>query len=129
MENLTLEKLKSALEESWSNDTAHGSVIWSKKNIANGQCAVTALVVNDYFGGEIIWAEAILPNNEKISHYFNLINEEEIDLTRSQFPNGTIIPHGKRKNKNFSTTRDFMLSNEDTLGRYKILKKRVIERL
>lgn len=57
------------------------------------------MIVNDYFGGDIIRADVILPNNEKNSHFFNYIDGKEIDFTSSQFPNGTIIPKGVEKRK------------------------------
>jgi len=43
-------------------------------------CAITALIVNDYFGGEICKIHV-----DGISHYFNLISNKIIDLTFSQF--------------------------------------------
>lgn len=121
--------LQNALIKAWNRDTSYCSVIWHEKNPALGQCAVTALVVNDYLGGEIVWSEAILPNGEKISHYFNFINGREVDLTRAQFPSRTIIPEGIQKCKEFATTREFILSNPNTRKRYEILAQRVKEDL
>lgn len=119
------DSLVKALQKSWSRETSYSPDSWTSDNPALGQCAVSALVANDYLGGEIIWSDAVLPSGEKISHYFNLINGQEIDLTRSQFPEGTVIPQGQAKTKDFATTRDFMLSNEITKNRYEILKNRV----
>ena len=87
------------------------------------------MLVNDYFGGEIVWADAVLLSGEKISHYFNLINGKVFDLTRSQFPSGTMIPEGIEKKKEFSNTREFMLSSENTKRRYELLKNIVEENL
>lgn len=124
-EHMNLDDLEKALQKSWSKETSYSPDLWTVGNPAMGQCAVTALVVNDYLGGEIVWADAVLPDGQKISHYFNQIDGKEIDLTRSQFPEGTDIPRGVMKNKNFSTTRDFMLSNENTRKRYGLLKTRI----
>lgn len=57
----------------------------------HGQCAVTALVVQDLLGGEILRAEI-----EGLgSHYWNLVPwMGEIDLTRAQFPDALILPRG-----------------------------------
>lgn len=45
-----------------------------------GQCAVTAMLVNKFFGGEIrkLWVSG------GGTHYFNIINGKIIDLTREQ---------------------------------------------
>lgn len=98
---------------------------WNDSNPSSGQCAVSALIINDYFGGDIVWADALLPSGQKISHYFNIIDGKTIDLTRSQFPNGTMIPKGAEKKKNFASTREFILSNDNTKKCYKLLKKMV----
>ncbi len=126
---MNLSDLEKALQKSWSKETSYSPDSWSTDNSPFGQCAVTALVVNDYLGGEIVWADAVLPDGKTVSHYFNLINGNEVDLTRPQFPQGTVIPKGVMKNKNFPTTRDFMLSNDNTKRRYEILEKAVAESL
>ncbi|MBP9728113.1 MAG: hypothetical protein KBD27_01915 [Candidatus Moranbacteria bacterium] len=123
---MNLADLEKALQKSWSKETSYSPESWTVDNPAVGQCAITALVVNDYHGGEIVWADVALSDGQAISHYFNLINGKEIDLSRSQFPEGTVIPKGTMKNKNFPTTRDFMLSNDNTKKRYEILKVTVI---
>jgi hypothetical protein len=117
--------LEKVLENSWSKFTSSDPFKWSKNNIAYGQCAVTSLVVQDYFGGEIVWANAILPDKSEISHYFNKINGTEEDFTRKQFPDGTIIPEGIPKTKEFKTTRLYILSYPSTKSRYETLKRNV----
>lgn len=58
---------------------------YTHENPAWGQCAVTALIVQDYFGGDILYCN-------HANHYWNrLPTNEEIDFTRRQFPDGTII--------------------------------------
>ncbi len=120
-----LSELELALVNSWSKETSLDPDNWAPANSALGQCAVTALIINDYLGGELVWAEVSLPNGEKISHYFNLINKKEIDLTRKQFPKGAKIPKGISKKKNFSTTREYVLSHSETQKRYEKIKKEV----
>jgi hypothetical protein len=119
--------LESALMSSWIKETSSDPSNWSGQNPSWGQCAVTSLVVNDYLGGEIIWANAYLPSGNAVSHYFNKINGIEKDFTRRQFPAGTVIPLGIPKPKLFSSTRDYVLSYEFTRQRYELLKKRVQE--
>jgi hypothetical protein len=121
-----IDKLKEILRKAWSKETSADPENWSNENPAYGQCAVTALIVNDIFGGKIVWAEVDV-NGKKVSHYFNVVEGEEIDLTREQFPKGTIVPKGVDKTKGFPSTRDYILSYESTRKRYEILKKRFMD--
>ena len=122
---LTLSELEEAVKNSWAKETSSDPGNWSEGHPAWGQCAVTALVVNDYVGGEIVWAEAKIPDGRSISHYFNRKDETEIDLTRSQFPQGTVIPEGVEKKKQYASTREYVLSFPATQQRYRILKQKV----
>jgi hypothetical protein len=117
--------LEKALENSWSKFSSSDPFNWTKDNPSYGQCAVTSLVVQDYLGGEIVWANVILADGKEISHYFNHINGIEKDFTRKQFPEGTIISQGISKTMNFKSTRDYILSYPPTKSRYSILKTRV----
>ena len=66
------------LMRAWSSET--GSK-WSSDNPACGQCSVTALVVQDLLGGEIL--------KTKVGgdwHFYNRIDGRRWDLTVSQFP-------------------------------------------
>jgi len=121
--------LELALMKSWIRETSSDSSNWNEQNPSLGQCAVTSLVVNDYLGGEIVWANAHLPDGRNISHYFNKINGIEKDFTRRQFPAGTIIPTGVSKIKEFPSTRDYVMSYNLTRQRYELLKTIVQENL
>ena len=70
-------RVAAALLESWSLKT---SGQWLASNPARGQCNVTALLINDLFGGEIL--KTSLPEGD---HFYNRIDGERIDLTDSQF--------------------------------------------
>ncbi|PIN69353.1 hypothetical protein COV93_05865 [Candidatus Woesearchaeota archaeon CG11_big_fil_rev_8_21_14_0_20_43_8] len=122
---MKISKLEKILKRAWCRETSADPDNWTEKVPEYGQCAVTACVVQDYMGGEIVWANAKHPNGQEISHYFNVVDDEEVDLTRSQFPEGTLIPLGVPKRKQFPTTRDYVLSYGPSLDRYKILKHRV----
>jgi len=124
---IQLSKLEVALKNSWSKETTSDPDNWSQNNPSWGQCAVTSLVINDYIGGEIVWTQAKLPDGTEISHYLNKIGNKELDLTRNQFPEGTITSEGIPKTKGFPTTRDYILSFDKTLKRYQILKSQVEE--
>lgn len=125
----TLKQLKKVLFEAWSKETSYCPIEWNKENPSLGQCAVTALVINDFLGGEILWSAALQPDGKVISHYFNKIGDKTIDLTREQFVSGTVIPAGKEKKKDFSNTREFMLSDGSTRIRYEQLKDVVAKKL
>ena len=86
---------------------------WNEKNKYFGMCAITSLIVNDYFGGEICKVYV-----DKISHYFNLLNDEIIDLTAKQFETGVNYSNYEILQRNDVLT-------EDTKKRYDLLKKRL----
>ena len=68
--------LITALQKSWNKDTSYYKDYCEKcSNPAYGQCAVTALVAQDYFGGQIIGCFV-----EGKRHYFNQIDGQDIDL-------------------------------------------------
>jgi hypothetical protein len=119
-----LSDLEKALLDSWCAETS-SEPDWAAANPAWGQCAVTSCIIQDYLGGEVVWAEAVLPGGAKKSHYFNQIDGQELDLTRRQFPEETLIPKGAEKKKQFDTTRDYVLSYPATVERYGILKSKV----
>lgn len=108
----TAADLFAAIRRSWAADTSVDSE-WSVKCPALGQCAVTALVVQDYLGGQLVRAEV-----EGVSHYWNKFNDGEIDLTREQFMHFSPKVISTR-------SRSYVLSSPDTLRRYEILKERV----
>jgi hypothetical protein len=126
---ITISELENAIRDSWDASTSSYQDDWSKDNPSYGQCAVTALVLNDYLGGEIVWANVELPDGKFESHYFNKVLGEEKDLTREQFPEGSIVPKGVPKCKDFASTREYVLSYPVTQQRYAILKERVDEKV
>ncbi len=64
----------------WAADTASPSNGWSASNPAQNHCSVTSLVVQDYFGGEILSTKTIGG-----THFYNAIDGRKWDLTVSQF--------------------------------------------
>lgn len=66
-----------ALVESWGIET---STKWKMENPASGQCGVTALVVQEYLGGEIVKTFI-----GEMWHFYNKIGDNYIDFTASQF--------------------------------------------
>ena len=118
--------LEKRLEQAWCKETSSDPNNWTAGNPAWGQCAVTSLVVNDYLGGRLIWASASLPDGSESSHYFNeTATGQIVDLTKRQFPQGTIIPQGIDKKKQYDSTREYVLSFEQTRNRYELLKEKI----
>lgn len=109
-----MSRLMVALEASWDRETSADPDGWDASNPAWGQCAVTALVIQRYLGGELLRAEV-----GAASHYWNWLKAgQEVDLTRRQF--ATYTPR-----RTETRTRDYVLGSPDTRRRYELLISRV----
>jgi hypothetical protein len=64
----------------WSGDTSSPTDAWSQSNPAQNHCSITSLVVQDYFGGEILSTKT-----SGGTHFYNLIDGRKWDLTVGQF--------------------------------------------
>lgn len=113
-----------ALTRAWSAETSYDPAGWTPQNPAYGQCAVTACVLQDFIGGDILWGEAQQPDGQRVSHFFNRVNGQGIDMTASQFPPGTIMPKGQGY-PGAASTRAHILAYPETVARYQKLKARV----
>ena len=106
--------LRPALEQAWTAETSADPANWSSDNPAWGQCAVTALIIQDLFGGDLLRCKI-----GGISHYWNrLPSGAEVDLTRDQFRALTDVTPPEPR------TREFVLSFPATATRYQLLKSR-----
>ena len=114
---MELDKLETILNSLYSKETCYPECRnqWNDDNKTLGHCAIVALIINDYFGGYICKMKV---NN--ISHYFNLIDGEIVDLTSEQFKIND-ISYANYVIK----TREDVLMNEDTKKRYEILKLKI----
>ena len=70
-------KLENYLIKCWSIKT---SSKWTAENPYRGQCGVTAIVINDLFGGTILKTRV-----GEQWHYYNWINGQRFDFTSKQF--------------------------------------------
>ena len=123
-----VELLSYALPIITSHDTSADPDAWSTDNPLKDHCAIISCLVQDWCGGDIIRGTAILPDGNKISHYWNAFDGRKIDFTQPQFPEGTTyeirdLPDG------FATVRDYILAprNGGTVDRYEKLKQRFLE--
>lgn len=114
---VTIESLGAALEHSWTQETSADPSRWSKKNPAWGQCAITAVIVQDYLGGEIVRAHV---PEAGMTHYWNILPDSTIaDLAKSQFPEDIDFVDPEVRD------RQYVLSFAPTVLRYETLKKSV----
>ncbi len=111
------------VRRAWSRSTSASPEKWTRANPALGQCAVTALVVQDCCGGDLVRTIATLPDGTTESHYANFIGDEEViyDLTEQQFPEGTEFGEWEQRE------RGYVLSFPDTQQRYVTLCRRLNE--
>ncbi|TCW54013.1 hypothetical protein EC917_10967 [Bacillus thuringiensis] len=77
MDDVKIKRIYEALVKSWSIET---SSKWTIENPAKGQCGVTALVVQDIYGGKIKKTKI-----EEVWHFYNSIDGERFDFTEAQF--------------------------------------------
>lgn len=114
---LLAEKLR---RKGWRRDTSYWPDRWLAHRPSTGQCAVTALVVQDQFGGQIVEATT----NQGEVHFFNrLPGLGDVDITGDQFdPSVEVHLRG-------IADRKVILSVPDTVRRYNLLKNAVLERI
>lgn len=74
---MTPDALARMLPECWS---AASSTRWRAENPAAGQCSVTALLVHELFGGEILKTRVGAD-----WHFYNFLGGTRRDFTESQF--------------------------------------------
>jgi hypothetical protein len=116
---ISAEQISKALRSAWAAETSYDPERWSTQNPAWGQCAVSALIVQDFFGGALRRARV---NGHE--HYWNYIDGHgDVDLTREQFGEAS-VEEGRS-----DVSREFVLSFPATQMRYERLRDSVLERL
>lgn len=112
-------KFKKALVKSWGKETAYhkDAPNWTIENPALGQCAITALLFNEYFGGKIFSGVS----ETGIVHYWNKIFGFKVDLTKQQFKSNLVFKNIVEWN------RSDLLESGNVAERYDILKQRMLE--
>ena len=120
----TIDDLYNILCECWCKETAYPScqAEWVPNDPSYGQCAITAMLVYDIFGGTIHRIRV----NGGGTHYFNKINGQYLDLTIEQFDLYN-IPVNYEPNEEMD--RKYCGKNADTQKRFELLIKRITERV
>ncbi|MGW5788083.1 YunG family protein [Streptomyces sp. NPDC003757] len=118
--------LDNALRASWAADTCSPSdlsgITWTAGNPAWGHCDITALIVHDIFGGELIVGEVHHEQDHHGFHWWNrLPSGAEIDLTREQFQRGETVTEARAVERPPGPLRRW--------DEYLLLRKRVVEHL
>jgi hypothetical protein len=112
--------LKTVLKKVWCADTSYNNE-WDVNTPSKGQCTVTALVVQEFFGGKILYCKTA----EGSTHYWNKLHSGVIDLTLEQFQYSKDYPlYHTTKTK----SRNSLLKIKNVNERYQILYKKVMEK-
>ena len=105
-----------------SKETSFDPDNWTEDNPFYGHCAVVTLLAQDFFGGEILRGSLKkTPFSAMNSHYWNLIISEEKDFTEEQFKGNKPKLISKIRKK------ESLLSNNNTLQRYQLLKSKFLD--
>lgn len=110
-----------ALNASWGKDTAYrkDAENWTPQNPALGQCAITALLFNELYGGKIYSGVS----DSGIVHYWNRKYGIRFDFTKQQFKEKIRF----RKVKKWD--RNDLLATGNVNERYELLRSRVLNHL
>ena len=123
---LLLSDIERAVRASWGADACppEDRSGWTPDNPARGQCGVTAMVVNDLMGGELIRGEVRVDGERTDYHWLNRLGMGvEIDLTREQFGPEEIVTAG------VVVPRTPAASWRRLREEYELLRSRVLENL
>lgn len=123
-----IRQLTEALRLSWPVDAKDRVwADWPPDNPARGQCEPSSLVVQDYYGGDIV-RYRVTGDGINETHYFNVLDDGTvIDTTASQYKTAVTMrpePVDLEKN-NHKSMRARCLADDETKERYTILKSRV----
>ncbi|HDR8105844.1 hypothetical protein FC683_07870 [Bacillus cereus] len=113
MDHVKRKQIYEALIRSWSIET---SSKWTIENPAKGQCGVTALVVQDIYGGEIKKTKS-----REAWHFYNFIDGQRFDFTEAQFNKKlNYMDIGSNREEAFADTNE---------KQYSILKEKITKEL
>lgn len=119
-------KIEEALRKCWCEETSTFANAdkeqWLEKNPARGQCMITASVINDLYGGVLIY--------DKVNHHYwnQLPDGTWQDFTREQFKDKVNFVVTKLKTKEDALFDEYGIKNNAN-GRYLLLKQKLLEQL
>lgn len=116
-----------ALQNSWDCQSSFGGAQWPPNNPARGQCLVSSLVIQDYFGGELVRVHAVGDDIDE-NHYYNRLPDGTIiDTTGMQYLTPvTFTPNPiQYQAKGYLSARMLRLADNETRQRYEYLLHKV----
>ena len=122
---LNAEQLRPILRAAWGPDTCdpHDLADWRPDNPARGQCGVTALVVQDLLGGDLVLGEVFVDRTKVGHHYWNrLPGGHDIDFTADQFHPAEVVTGGQVQHRPPDAPRRCR-------EQYELLRRRVLAAL
>ncbi|WP_405058735.1 hypothetical protein OG474_39225 [Kribbella sp. NBC_01505] len=124
-----MDELQVLLRAAWGADTCYpeSSAEWRAEDPARDQCGMTALVVQDLLGGELVLGEVQVAGSKVGNHYWNRLPDgSEVDLTAEQFRPGEVIANGRvvvrppdaprRHREQYELLRDRVFRGVETSG-------------
>jgi hypothetical protein len=119
--SVTLAETEAAIHAAWGRETSDDPDEWSEDNAARGQRAVTARLIRELLGGEILVANVLRDGRRVERHAWNrLPSGLTVDLNREQFKNGERVGD--------PAAEEPVLTNRNP-ERYATLRERVRSRL
>jgi hypothetical protein len=93
--------LDRALRASWAADTCSPDDVarepWSPGNPSWGHCDISALLVHDLFGGDLVVGEVDLAGERQGHHWWNALPSGiQLDVTHEQFRRGQRVTGARR---------------------------------
>lgn len=86
-EPLTLKAVEIAIRGAFARDTCSEDDLseWHEGNPSRGHCAVTTLMIHEFFGGDLVVAPVTRNGVQFGYHWWNRLGVLDFDLTRCQF--------------------------------------------
>jgi len=110
------ERVATVLAPLWDRKTSADPQGWRPDSPSFGQCAVTSMLIQDIFGGELLRTTV-----GGVSHYLNrLPSGQLVDATFSQFGPGAAYD-----SEPVVRERSYVEGHEATMRRYRLLKDRL----
>ncbi|WP_075332983.1 hypothetical protein [Pseudonocardia sp. Ae717_Ps2] len=125
MPTYTLADVERAVRESWCDETRppECQAEWDPSNPSRDQCGVTALVVNDLLGGDLVVGEVHKDGTHVDYHWWNRFGLVDVDLTREQFTAHEVVVGGE------ALKRPPTSELRRCVDEYLLLRRRVLARL
>ncbi len=118
----SFEAINCAVRASLTIETTSSPDEWDAETApTRGQCVPASLVVQDYLGGTLDRL-ATTYNGKRETHYRNVLEDGTVvDISRDQYPDGQQFEPAPVE----GDVRNYVLGNESTKRRYRLLAERV----